>query len=273
VRKVGWIASRFFPESIGGAEETDYALMEQGRKQGYLIEQVQNKPKPGTYDYLILSNFHDWSPEKALRIVENEKYAVFRHDVFKLGDALDLLKNSFCNVFMSPLQYEFYKSKLYMHNNTFMTPCAFNTFDSYHSSEKKDHFVYVGDVAIHKGILNIAQYAVEHPDKTFYAYGNIYGDFNLPSNLKLMGFVRPERIPKILAESKFFIHLPEIIDTCPRVDVAAYLSGCELIYNSNVGLFSWPWKWTEMDFKKLKEILTEHKEKFWETLDSFFVKT
>jgi len=269
LRKVGWVASRFAPTSKGGAEETDFALIEQGIKEGFQIERLQEKPKE-KLDYIVVSNYHDWLPSRVKQIIEGYKYALFRHDIFQLNNAIELLQDSFVNIFMSPLQYQHYRKLLIFPEKHFMTPCAFTTFDPYHSVEKKNHYVGIGDIVAHKGVYNIFDYAIKHQKDMFYLYGNIYGRYSPPMNVRLMGFIEPEKVSDILAEAKYFIHLPELKDTCPRTVVAAFLSECKLVYNQNIGLFSWPWNWEKLTVESLKKTLTEYKENFWKTLDSYY---
>lgn len=269
MRKIGWVASRFMPSSVGGAEETDLALIQEGIKQGFQIKRIQEKPKE-KFDYLVVSNYHDWQESKVLDIVEGQKYALFRHDVFQLNAAIELLQHSFVNIFMSPLQYEHYRKLLIFPKKYFLTPCAFTDLDIYHSTQKKDHYIGIGDVVSHKGIYNIIDYAIKNQKTTFYLYGKIYGNYSPPVNVRLMGFIEPSKVPDLLAEAKYFIHLPELKDTCPRTVVAAFLSECKLVYNQNIGLFSWPWNWEKLTIEELRRILTTYKENFWKTLDSYY---
>lgn len=46
-------------------------------------------------------------------------------------------------------------------------------------------------------------------------------------------------LPKILARYKTFVHLPRVIDPCPRTPIEAHAAGCELVVNRNVGSMYW----------------------------------
>ena len=78
-KKVAWISSRIYPEYDGGAEKVDFYLREIGKKQGLQIDHWKEKPALD-YDVYILSNCHDWPPEKVQQVVEGHEYTFFRHD-------------------------------------------------------------------------------------------------------------------------------------------------------------------------------------------------
>jgi len=46
-------------------------------------------------------------------------------------------------------------------------------------------------------------------------------------------------LPEVLARYKTFVHLPRVIDPCPRTPIEAWAAGLELVVNRNVGSLHW----------------------------------
>jgi hypothetical protein len=64
-----------------------------------------------------------------------------------------------------------------------------------------------------------------------------------------------------MSRAKYFVHLPKILDAEPSAVTEAVLSGCEIVYNENVGLTSVP-DWSDPDALR-KRIETAGRD-FWE---------
>ena len=268
--RIGWISSRTWPESVGGAEATDFTYIQEGKKRGHEIAFLRSYDP--TCDFFVLSNVHDWPVKFVEGILRNASYALYRHDAFNIIYQQPYFKNPFVVVFMSPLQKDFYLQRINV-KKYFLTPCALQDLDQYKTGEKKtDHYVYIGDLLDHKGLRNIIQYAIENPHEKFVLYGKRFQSLDLPKNTQYLGELKPEEIPDILNKAKHYISLPSLIDTCPRTVTGAYLSGCKIIYNNNVGLFSWNWDWPTMTRAKLKQILMEAPTKFWANLEGAYTE-
>lgn len=269
-KKVAWISDRSYPEYKGGAEKTEWVLMEIGRKKyGLRIDYWDKKPTK-EYDFYIIGNTHFWREDKVAEIIEGKKFAYFSHDPLDKPQTLDLLRKSFCVIFMSPAHREHYTKKLIL-KNTILQPPGFTEeeLENYYSEEKEDFALYIGDLNDYKGVRNIYAYAEDHPELELRVYGRNYANFlfTLP-NFKYYGWLPETKMNEVLAKARYFIHLPGMVDPGPHMVVKAYLSNCELIVNSKVGVLSFDWDWE--DPEEVKRKLREFQNTFWERLNNFY---
>lgn len=61
---------------------------------------------------------------------------------------------------------------------------------------------------------------------------------NIP--LQIMQKESHETVLEAMSRARYFVHLPKILDAEPSAVIEAVLSGCEIVYNDNVGLTSVP---------------------------------
>lgn len=272
-KKVLWISDRNYPEYNGGAERTDYVIREAGKKLGLEIEWTNDLPKEDAdFDFLVISNIHMWPNEKASELLWNEYPSVFfSHDPLAHPWYAQAIKQSFCTVFMSPAHADFYKKKFVIRNH-FIQPHGIIDLDKWFSKKKKkDYYLYIGDLNPYKGVQNVYAWAKENPDKEVRLWGRNFARFPFElDNFKFYGWLDEEKVAETLAEAEYFIHLPEQIDPCPRMITFAYLSGCTIIGNDNIGLSSYDWPWD--DPEAIKEILRKAPKKFWFNLNKYYRK-
>jgi hypothetical protein len=77
--------------------------------------------------------------------------------------------------------------------------------------------------------------------------------------VKLSNVPRAE-VLHVMAESKYFVHLPIGFESESRATIEAVLSGCEIIANDNVGVTSVPgWQ----DTGRLADLVTNAAERWW----------
>lgn len=267
-KRVAWISDRSYPEYKGGAEKTEYVLMEIGRKKYSLTIDYWDKKPDKEYDFCIIGNTHTWPPEKVFDLIEDKKFAFFSHDPLSKEQTWTLLRKAFCVIFMSPAHEEYYTKKFEIKNSIYQPP-AFEEeeLESFHSEKKEEYALYIGDLNEYKGIQNVYSYAKDHPDMEFKIFGRnfVNANFTLP-NFKYYGWLPKERMQEELGKAKYFIHLPSLVDPGPHMVIKAYLSDCELIVNRNVGVLSFKeWNWE--DKEDIKKKLREFQNTFWERLN------
>lgn len=266
-KKVAWISDRFYPEYQGGAEITEFVLMEIGRKQGLKIDYWDKKPTK-EYDFYIIGNTHNWSLQKVLNIIQGKKFVFFSHDPLSKLQTIHLLKKAFLIVFMSPKHQEYYSKKVKI-KNFILQPPAFLDLEKWKSGKKEEHALYVGDLNPYKGIRNLYQFAQDHPEITFKVYGRNFASFPFTlDNFHYYGWLPEEDLPKELGKAKYFVHLPSKVDPGPHMVINAFLSDCELIVNKNVGVLSYDWNWNDKD--EIKKKLKEYQETFWKRIDKYY---
>lgn len=267
-KTVAWISSRSYPEYEGGAEITEYVLMEKGRKQGLKIDYWNKNPEKD-YDLYLFGNTHDWYPQKVFDLIEGKRFVFFSHDPLIKEQTLRLLKNSFLVVFMSPKHRDFFLSKL-KKKKTLLQPPAFLDLEKWYSTKKENYAVYIGDLNEYKGVQNLYSYAKDHPETTFKVFGRNFASFPFTlDNFHYYGWLPTEDVAKELAKAKYFVHLPSRVDPGPHMVIKAYLSDCELIVNENVGVLSYTeWNWDNKE--EIKKKLREKTNTFWERINRYY---
>lgn len=268
-KKVGWISSRKYPEYNGGAERTDYTIIEAGKKLGLEIDYLYDS-RGKDYDFVVLSNVHDWRKEKILDITSNHKLVYFSHDIHYKPFTRELLDRALVSVFMSPLHKGFYDEKFNI-KESFLQPAGIIDLDKYYVDKKENYHLFIGDMHAGKGIYELVKYAREHPNDMFKIYGRNMLNLNFElDNFHYYGFLPDEKVPEMLAKAKYFIYLPTEIQPCCRMPLFAYLSDCGIIGNENIGLFSWDWDWK--DKEKIKKTIKDYPKKFWTRIDKYYEK-
>lgn len=272
IKKVIWVSDRNYPEYNGGAERTDYVIREAGKKLGIDIEWTNDIPK-NEADFYVISNIHLWSDDKAREFLDQEpKTLFFVHDPLMHSWYTQAIRQSFCTVFMSPRHAKAYTKKFLVPNH-FIQPHGIEPKDleRFKPLPKKDYYLYVGDMNDYKGIGNVYQWAIDNPKEEVRCWGRNFARFPFfADNFKYYGFLPEKWLAKILGEARYFIHLPNLVDPCPRMIMFAYLAGCTVIGNDNIGLSSYDWPWD--DKEKIKEILKKAPKEFWYKVDKFYRK-
>jgi len=269
-KKVCWFSDRLYPEYEGGAEKVDYMIREIGKKQGLQIDHWKDKPTL-EYDLYILGNNHLWPPEKTFSLIEGRDYAFFRHDPLANEHTYELLNKAHVVIFPSPGLRTFYEKRVHL-KNVMYQPWASITeeWNNYHPSQKEEFALYIGDLNRYKGIYNLIEYAKDHPDMLFKVYGRNIENVNFTlSNIQYFGWLPENKMVETLSKAKYWVQLPSMIDPFPQTIVKAYLSGCEIITNRNMGCFTYPdWNWN--DPEDIKKKLKEYQETFWQRLNAFY---
>lgn len=267
---VAWISDRSFPEYEGGAEKVDYMLREIGKKQGLEIDHWKDKPDK-EYDLYILGNTHLWPPEKTFEIVGNNKFAFIRHDPLAREHTWELLQKAHVVIFPSPGLRTFYEQRLKLKNVMYQPWASMDEeWNTYIPMPKEEYALYIGDLNSYKGTHNLINYARDHPNLLLKVYGRMIEKYNftLP-NLQYFGWLPDNKVKETMGKAKYWVHLPSMMDPFPQMIVKAYLSGCELIVNKNVGCFTYPdWNWN--DPEDIKRKLKEYQDTFWQRLNEFY---
>lgn len=72
------------------------------------------------------------------------------------------------------------------------------------------------------------------------------------------GKLRPDQVPEVLSQYQTFVFLPDEVEPYSRTTVEAWLAGCELVVNGNIGAVWW--------LENEPEAVTRGAEMFWETI-------
>ena len=271
--KVLWLADLSYPQYNGGAERTDYVIKEAGKKLGLDIQDMHIADECDTndYDLVVISNIHRWKDGVVSKMIEDTYTPIvfFSHDPLMHKWYPKAIKQAFCTVFMSPAHKKFYTRKLALGTH-FIQPHGLTDMDSWYSSEdREDIYLYIGDLNGYKGVQNVYKWAMDNPDKEVRLWGRHMAKFPfLLDNFKYYGWLDQDKLAETLSKAKYFLHLPEFVDPCPRMVTFAMMSGCEIIGNENIGTFSYDWPWEDMD--AVKKILKRAPRKFWKNINKHY---
>lgn len=98
--------------------------------------------------------------------------------------------------------------------------------------------VWLGRFEEGKGIVAAAEWAEENR-VTLHWYGFGSGLAMVKELGQYCGQVEPENVHKVLGEYETFVFLPDGVEPYGRTVVEAWLAGCELVINGNVGAAWW----------------------------------
>jgi glycosyltransferase involved in cell wall biosynthesis len=139
--------------------------------------------------------------------------------------------------------------------------------DKFAPSAQKSGAVYVGKLGRDKGFDNLVAYA-RKTGISLELYGRKEPGIEIPPlpNLQYKGKVPYEQVPGILARAQIAVHLPNWLECYGRNVMEAYLSGCELVINGNVGAMSYDWDWSDRD--AVREKVRRAPNDFWESIEA-----
>lgn len=255
----------------GGAQLNDRAMIVEGLRRGHDLQIIvpgENEAEFGTPDLAIISNdtaLHTGFFDKL--IASSVPYAFFVHDYVHLcrhrlyypmeercktlcflrDRWRPYLEGSKLIVWLSPLHrwawtwaYPTLKQHPYALIPSAIDPKAF--FDL---GNERLGVIAVNSDATFKGWPLVRQWALDHPAVPITLVGGSRSD--MPKNMTALGAVPYHQMNELYNQHQYFLHLPDRIMPFDRSCAEAYLAGCQVIGNRNVGALSWPW------FKKGRE--------------------
>jgi glycosyltransferase involved in cell wall biosynthesis len=281
--KIGWVAD-YDVTHPGGAQQTNQEMINYGKyKLGYEIDYILSKINFSNYnlskyDFFILNNIVHFQNHDINNIVENYKYIRYEHDydaATYIHKWPNLYKNSLLNIFLSPLHLKEHEEILkdeIKNSACIPSPIDSNLFRVINpkSSRIKNSVLMVGNLVPAKGLNNVMQYLVNNPKKVLYTTGfNMSSEFNYMAKkfaVNYTGQTNYSLMPGVYNSYESFIHLPEWKEPFGRSVMEAYLCGCDLILNDNVGCLSYGWNFKNLS--KLKKILRSES-LFWKTVAKY----
>lgn len=258
-------------------------------------------------DVVVLNNIHETakrSPGLIEEIVSNLNYIKWEHD-FNFCDTRDfrcrnksvecsaackkdLFKDIYAGakslIFQSPLHHkafrEHYGDKVITDYMILPPPVDPGIFIDAKENAKNRERRYLWSGLFHpfRGIDKAIQYAEQNPHKRF-LFHTAYQPSNpkyieqlkaLPNCELLVKEIPYAEMPALFSSCTDFFYEPEHIDASSRTTLEAYLSGCRIRPNDNVGLMSYDWNWTNQD--EVVETLKNAPRSFWEHVNKFIGK-
>ena len=148
------------------------------------------------------------------------------------------------------------------------SPIDTSIFNKENAIKEEDSVIWVGSIAPHKGFNKLIDYAKVHSEKHIRVVSFDYQEMDIPSNVEIIGEKHGKELAELYKESEMLFHHPEQ-EAFGRTVMEAYLCGCKLDLNENVGAMSYDWDYT--DYNEVKSHL-QSEVKFWREIDSAMSK-
>ncbi len=286
MRKIVWIADYNELEHSGGAQQTNRFLIDYGRNLGFYIIEANCRdlkrfglPKGDFYILnnisLIWRNAHD----AVIEIIKNRKYIRYEHDYLWTAsiDVELVFRNALATIFLSPAHRKEHEKRRIFPSVVHLqpSPVDLKKFKIKKRKRKKNSVLYAGGIAPHKGLDRVIEYARTSPHLKFTIIGWVEQEYDkrisLPFNCTIAEKAPHEKMPDILNQYEYFIHLPNWIEPFGRAPLEAYLCGCKLIVDTaKIGLFSYPWDFSNYD--TIVKEMEEAPKRFWQFIYSVVYK-
>lgn len=258
--RIAWLADFDVDTRMGGAQLTNQYVIEEGRKRGHVIDEIgllnlnETDKFLNGYDFYIINNYVEIAKHKPGRdllsyIVKNKIYMKYAHDYDYSPEQTEedrefqqkLYRMSLFNVALSPLHKRELENALILEDrDTVVIPPYIDTdlFQDRGVRRNENMVIALGEVAEHKGIYNIMKWANQNEKQIIDFYGfnmNEFYYFNLIFNKP----IEYSLVPLYLNMYESFIHLPNWKEPFGRTVAEAYLCGCKMITNENIGFNSY----------------------------------
>jgi glycosyltransferase involved in cell wall biosynthesis len=243
--KIGWLHDHRIEEHPGGAQLTNEAVIAGAPKWAEVVRCYPGEMHDA--EAYILNNVKYFSFQE-LQQATDTPYVIFEHDCWNIlqewqaGRVKGICNGAKAMVFLSPLHRDTF---LAMHRVTprevYLVPSAIDP-EYFMGGQERDGTIWIGTFDLSKGIVEAVEWAAANGPVDFYGWGP-----EPPSgpNVRCYGWVDYQDIPDTLAQYERFLFLPSWPEAFGRTVAEAYLSGCQLVCNENVGALSWGWETRE----------------------------
>ena len=263
--KVAWLQDLNFITEAGGAQLTDRTHFSEGIRRGHdmiLCTPEGGNPIPRDHDIYIISNISLWSVDLFHEMLTWGKPLVwFNHDYFPICKYrlfypmretckscylkerwLPIFMKSHLMIWLSPLHREswmwLYPELREIPYHLAPSPVQSDNFKDL--GLPRDGVVAVESLFPFKGREHVLHWAEQHQQiKVTFVGGNPQPQDPLPPNCISIGPVSPDGMNEVYNQHEALLHLPQSPSPFDRVVAEAYLAGCKIIGNDNVGALSW----------------------------------
>lgn len=261
--KLSWVQDLDIMVSGGGAQLTDRAHVIEGIRRNHEIELCLPQTGVPTNKPVIVSNAVSFD----IRVFQELQkqgvpYIWFAHDYYPIclyrlfypmRDTcqscylkerwLPILQGAKLIIWLSPLHRD---SWLWLYPELaavpyHLSPSPVPVDDFYNLNLKRHGVIAVEGLHPFKGRKHILAWADQHPDVAIRCVGGNPVDDFLPANITVLGQVPYEQMLHLYNEHEALLHLPQSPSPFDRTVVEAFLSGCKIIGNCNIGALSYDW--------------------------------
>ena len=270
--KVLWISDFSVKDHKGGAQQTNDMMIKYGRKLGHTIKLatggsvVESKQR---YDVVILNNITKYAKSEIERLVDSYFCIRYEHDYWVASNYPELFGMVKHNIFLSKLHKEKVEEKAKVKiKNYSLVPSPIDVKKFVPKGKKERNSVlWAGNFCEDKGSKLFLSHVKDNPGFKFYVAG--WGT-DIPllkdnENVEYLGELNTEELIKMYQKVEYFYHRPQWDEAFGRGVIEAYLCGCNLLVNDNIGALSWDWDYGNYDEIK-KNVQSE--DKFWKIIEN-----
>lgn len=289
--RLAWLQDLCPWERSGGAQLTDRAHMVAGIRRGHDINLVTPAVPDMSMDVdaVVISNATAFGLNHLERFVKEKPAIWFFHDYWPCKWRLyypmvekckacylrerwvPLFQASKLAIWLSPLHREAF---LYVYPeleaiNYVLCPSpvdgkAFRDLGL--APEERQGLVAIESLHDFKGRRNVIAWAEEHPEEQIDCIGgNQYPNAPLPRNIRYTENIPNWELNEFLNHHRALLHLPQSPSPFDRTTAEAYLAGCAIVGNQNIGALSYPW-WT--DRESVRSHLEDASRLFWFAIET-----
>lgn len=268
-----WIADYTVKQNKGGAQQTNKVMIDYGRAKGHYIKTITGEeqvPDIEKYDLIVLNNITKFSKEDIEKLIDSGKCVRYEHDLWVAKNYSDLYKKVRRTIFLSPLHRdEVFKLVNYKFENYDLVPSPIKPelFKISEVKKEANSVIIVGNLCKDKGVDDLISYAKNNTYLKFYAvgWGASVDELKEVENIEYVGELNQKDLVKYYQKCEYFYHRPNWVEPFGRTVIEAYLCGCSLLVNNNVGAISWDW-----DFSNYNEIKknVQSQNNFWKILEN-----
>lgn len=270
--KLAWVNDLDPMVEVGGAQLNDRAMILEGLRRGHDIRIVlpgKNPHDMADVDLAIISRcvgmgvsgydelttaevpfmffHHDYAPQLCrwalfYPMEERCKTLCYLRDRWR-----PVLERAAKHIWLSPLHrwawlfaYPNLKQRPFALVPSAVDPTLFPSRGRYPATGPPGGVIAVESGALFKGWENVKAWAEAHPDTDITLVGGA-PESAPPPNVKHVGYVPNQLLGELYRAHDTFLHLPGTPMPFERTIAEAYLSGCRIIANRNVGALSYSW--------------------------------
>ena len=262
--KVAWMQNY---SKNGGAELSNFNCVAVGRDLGFDVVGVVTNTMSSfglckEADVIVVNNLHSGNRDMILEYLNRTTVPWIKYEHDLQEDAFDLFQKSRLNVFISPMQQEFYNNKCggVMSRSVCLPLAIIPERWKYQKDNRLPGTVFVPTYNKCRG--TIGDYIRANSNKKFFIADTVAPPFK---NIERLGHLDQVKMQEAYHKYETVYHCPDKEWAGDRVLFEAVLSGCQIVTSKNAGHTSWDFDWKNNDV--LRPRLTAAIYDFWREVE------